>query len=176
MDLSFSHSSFARGAGWRAQATGKPLASASLRMAVFAVLLRVVRSRSPRARACAGPRRHALEGCRGRAGVRWCVAACGALCRSCCHCGQCGPVWASVVLCVRVRREKRDRTHLPSCARVRAGRGCAARRRVLLFCAVFGAVCHWRRTALQPAWRRACGGRDAASTRCCGRVRARELP
>ena len=47
----------------------KPLARASLRMAVFDVLLRVPWSRSPRALACARPRRCAVARCRGRAGV-----------------------------------------------------------------------------------------------------------
>ena len=47
----------------------KPLARASLRMAVFDVLLRVPWSRSPRALACARPRRCVVAKCRGRAGV-----------------------------------------------------------------------------------------------------------
>ena len=75
----------------------KPLARASLRMAVFGVLLLALRSRSSLALVCAGPRCHAFAGRRGRARVQRRGTACRVLCRSLCDVVQCGAAVACVV-------------------------------------------------------------------------------
>ena len=154
----------------------KQLACVALQIGAFSSLLRALRSLALRARACAGPHRHAFAVRRGRAGVQRCVAVCKCGVRSWCNVVQgCGNV-ACVVLRVRVRWPKRDHTHRSSCAHARAGREPAARKSMVCFCALVGAVCHCGRTALQPAHLRARGGRGVASARCLGRARASEPP
>ena len=68
----------------------------TLRIAGFGSLLRVLWSWPLRALACAGLYRHALAGCRGRAGVQRRVEACKVLCRSLCNVVQC----EAAVVCV----------------------------------------------------------------------------
>ena len=154
----------------------KPLACFALQSAAFGVLPRAVWALSLRARACAGPRRHALAVHRGRAGVQWRVAACKCVVRSWCNVVQCCANVACVVPSVRVRWPKRDHTLRSSCVHAGAGRKSAARGWCafvlwLVLCAnVRG------RTALQPAQMRAHGGQGAASAYCRGRGCAREPP
>ena len=101
----------------------KPLACFALQSAAFGVLPRAVWALSLRARACAGPRRHALAVHRGRAGVQWRVAACKCVVRSWCNvlCNvvQMWPVWCRA--CVYDGRSVITRFAPRVCTRERAG-------------------------------------------------------
>ena len=154
----------------------KPLACAAPRSAAFGSLARALRSLSLLARACAGPRRHALAACRGRAGVQRHVAACSCVVRSWCNYVQCCANVACVVPRVHARWVNRDRTDPSSCVHAETSRKSAAPRHVVCFCALVGAVCHCGHTALQPAHLCARGGQGVASARCLGRARASEPP